>query len=412
MTIWILAILVLASVVGLGWRQGAVRVSFSFAGILTGVLLAVPLGRLVRPGLAVFGIKNPAVLWLIPPVIVFILVGIVFKVAAFFVHQKVEVYHKYKAGDLRLSLWERLNHRLGLCLGLLNGTAYLILLSFIFYILSYWTFQFQAQSGEADANPKWIRLLNQAGKDLQSTGMLKVARAIDRMPAGYYEAANLAGTLYQTPLLEARMYRYPGFLGLAETPDFQNLLNDKQFTEMWQRQAPVLDLVHYPAVQTILNNSELLKSTWNTLQPDLEDLGNFLTNGVSPKYDPEQILGRWDFNVNATIGLLRKTRPNIPSSEMSRVKKYVASGYANTTLIAMKDQQIVIKNYPIVRVTAGAAPTTEMQTLNGQWNSDNGKYSSTYTVDGKSETAAVRIEADRLQLVPSQGLGLVFEREN
>src|SRR5262249_10899725 len=113
MTIWILAILLLASVVGLGWRQGAIRVAFSFAGILVGALLAAPLGPLIRPGFAAFGVKNPAVLWLVPPVVIFILIGIIFKVAAFFVHQKVEVYYKYKAGDLRLSLWQRLNHRMG-----------------------------------------------------------------------------------------------------------------------------------------------------------------------------------------------------------------------------------------------------------------------------------------------------------
>jgi hypothetical protein len=412
MTIWILAVLLLASLVGLGWRQGAIRVGFSFIGILFGALLAVPLGRLVRPGLSAVGVKNDTVLWLIPPVIVFIFIGILFKVAALVVHQKVEVYYKYKAGDLRLSLWERLNHRLGLCLGFLNGVAYLILLCFIFYILGYWTVQFRPQASGADPNPKMMRLLSQLGLDLQSTGMSKVARAIDRMPAAFYQTADLAGTLYNTPLLEARVYRYPAFLGLAETPDFQNILNDKQFTEMWQRQAPVLDLVHYPAIQSVLKNPGLLNSFWNALQPNLDDLGIFLTNGVSPKYDDEKILGRWDFNVNATIGLLRKTRPNIPSNEMSRLKQFFATGYANTTLIAMMDKKLLLKNYPVIRITAGAAPTTEMQTANGQWNNDGAKYSLSYDVDGKSTTASAQVEADRIYVIPAQGLGLVFERED
>ena len=56
-------------------------------------------------------------------------------------HQKVDVHYKYKGGDLRLMLWERLNRRLGLCLGLVNGTLYLILIAFVIYAVSYWTVQ-------------------------------------------------------------------------------------------------------------------------------------------------------------------------------------------------------------------------------------------------------------------------------
>ena len=36
---------------------------------------------------------------------------------------------------------QRLNARLGLCLGVVNGTLYLILLSFVIYVFSYWTVQ-------------------------------------------------------------------------------------------------------------------------------------------------------------------------------------------------------------------------------------------------------------------------------
>ena len=49
MMIWLLAILLLASLAGLGWRQGAIRVGISFLAILVGALLAPPLGRLLKP---------------------------------------------------------------------------------------------------------------------------------------------------------------------------------------------------------------------------------------------------------------------------------------------------------------------------------------------------------------------------
>ena len=141
MTFWLLALVLLASLAGIGYRQGAIRVAFSFVGILLGALLAGPLGKLVKPLLVVLGLKTPALAWLLAPLIVFVLISVIFKVAALMVHQKVDVHFKYHAGDLRLALWERLNRRLGLCLGLANGALYLILLSVVIYPLSYWTFQ-------------------------------------------------------------------------------------------------------------------------------------------------------------------------------------------------------------------------------------------------------------------------------
>src|SRR4030095_854498 len=117
MTIWVLAVILLASVAALGFRQGGIRVAFSLIGILLGILLAPPLGRLLKSPLSAVGLKNPVLLWVGGPLIVFVLISIIFQGAALAVHQKVDVFYKYRAGDLRLALWERLNHRLGLCLG-------------------------------------------------------------------------------------------------------------------------------------------------------------------------------------------------------------------------------------------------------------------------------------------------------
>ena len=232
MTIWLLALILLASLAGLGFRQGAVRVAFSCVGILFGVLLAGPLGHLLRPVLGIFGVKNPVLAWMLGPFIVFVLISIAFKVAAFPVHQKIDVYFKYKAGDLRLALWERINRRLGLCLGLLNGTLYLILISFIIYNISYWTTQMANEGSDS----KMIALVNRMGQDLQSSGFIKMARAADPMPESWYQAADLTGVLYYNPLLEARLARYPAFLGIAESPEFRELGNDSGFAEM--RPAP------------------------------------------------------------------------------------------------------------------------------------------------------------------------------
>src|SRR6266704_273162 len=141
MTMWLLAVVLLASLAGLGYRQGAIRVCFSFLGILFGAALAVPLGRLLGRLFSPLGIKEPLATWGLAPIIVFVIFSIIFKVAAAAAHHKVDVHYKYHAGDLRLVLWERLNHRLGLCVGLLNGAAYLVLVAFVIYVPSYFTVQ-------------------------------------------------------------------------------------------------------------------------------------------------------------------------------------------------------------------------------------------------------------------------------
>src|SRR5262249_23584516 len=183
MTIWLLVVLVLASLAGLGFRQGAIRVGFSFFGIVIGALLAVPLGRLLGKVLGMVGLKDPLQVWALGPIVAFILISVAFKVAAAAVHHIVDVHYKYHAGDLSLALWERLNQRLGLCLGLLNGTAYLVLIAFAISCSSYVT----VQVASSDSDPKWMRLLNTLGRDLHSTGFVKVGRALDSIPQPDYD---------------------------------------------------------------------------------------------------------------------------------------------------------------------------------------------------------------------------------
>jgi len=92
----------IASLAGLGYRQGVVRVAFSLVGIIVGALLAVPLSKPIKPVLMAVGVKNPTLVWALAPLIVFLIISILFKLAAFAVHHKIDVYFKYKAGDLRL----------------------------------------------------------------------------------------------------------------------------------------------------------------------------------------------------------------------------------------------------------------------------------------------------------------------
>jgi hypothetical protein len=395
MTIWLLALLWLAILAGLGFRQGAIRVAFSLLGILLGVLLAGPIGKLIKPVIMAVGLKNPMIVGPLAPLIAFILISIIFKAAALAVHQKVDVYFKYQAGDLRLALWERLNRRLGLCLGLLNGTVYFILSAWAIYSLSYWT----VQTGGGDSNPTTLKVLNRMGEDIGSSGFIKVARAMDRMPDTYYETADIAGLVFNNPLLEARLSRYPAFVGLAERPEFQALASDQSFAEMRQRGEPVLKLLNHPAVQNILGNHELVNAIRKTLVPDLKDLRAFLETGRSPKYEAENILGRWTFDVNYTLLAIRKTKPNLPSSELSKMKKGLMATYAKTAMVATTDHKAILKNLP--------QAVSPQPNLEGDWKGAEGKY--ILNLPGKGEASA-NVDGDRLT-VTGGGLDLAFSRE-
>ena len=370
MTIWLLALVLLFSTAGLGFRQGAIRAGISFFGILTGALLCVPLGRLLRPMAKAMGLSDPVLVWIIPPLVVFVIISVLFKTGATFLHQKVDVHYKYKTGELRLALWERLNARLGLCVGLLNGTAYLVLIAFLVYALSYWT----VQLASSDQDPRGMRFLNRMGRDLESTGFAKVARAVDSLPKNYYEMADFVGLIYRNPLQEARLGSYPAFLGLSQRSEFAELGKDTDFIQLRQTQKPIMAVFNHPRIQAIYNNRDLLKTVWTTTASHLQDLRTYLATGRSPHYDSITILGRWRFNVSAAASLARRVRPNISASEMLKIKRWMTTAFDKTGLIASPEHQVVINNLPPLRMPTPPAQAGPPQTYQGQWQGEGNKY--------------------------------------
>jgi hypothetical protein len=407
MLLWLLCLLLLASLAGLGFRQGAIRVAFSLVGILVGACLAGPLGNLLKRPLMAVGLKNPTLVWLLGPLIVFILISIIFKLAAMPVHLKADVFYKYKAGDLRLALYERLSHRLGLCLGLANGAAYFTLISMVIYSLSYWTIQ--VANSETDATS--VKILNNLGRDLESSGFAKVARALDPMPESYYDAGDIAGLVYRNPLIEARLTRYPAFLGLAERAEFKDLANDAEFAQMLQKQEPIRTVLDYPKLKAIASNPDLLQEVWTILKPDLKDLPVFLQTGKSPKYDQQKILGRWNFNVNSAFALVRLARPNTPTIEMQKVKRWMQAAFHDTSFVAMPDHAALLKNIPTLKLPPAALTSSGPQTLQGQWKDLDDKYQLSFSSAGAEGDLMASVEGDRLTM-KGQGVNLVFDRED
>lgn len=406
MTIWILALLLVLSLAGLGYRQGAIRVSFSLVGILAGVLLAVPLGKPMAILLKAFGVQHPVLLWMLPPFVAFCVISAIFKSIALAVHHKVEVYFKYKAGDLRLSLWERVNRRVGLCLGIVNGVAYMVLLSFVIYVVGYWTVQLESDQGMS----KSARLFTRAAKDLQGTGFIKTARALDKMPQSYYEAADVAGLIYQNSLLEARLARYPAFLMLGERQEFQTLAGDQTFSEMRARKDSASQLLQYQALQSIAKNPELLREIWNIAASDLKDLKIFLETAQSPKYSEEPILGRWNFDARGTVAAIRRSNPNMTSLEMSRTRRRMQEIYAQTKMVVGTEGRVVIKNWPDLSVIPAKDQPQPLVAGKGGWDGGAGFYKLNLTVGSTDMEATAAVEGERMTVKLGK-VAVAFERE-
>ena len=405
MTIWLLALLLLGCVAGVGHQQGAIRAAISFVGIVVAALLAGPLATLVRPVLAAVGIAHPVLLWALAPFIVFVVVLTAFKIGGLAAHKKVDVYYKYKAGDLRLALFNRLNARLGLCLGLLNGVAYLVLLSFVIHTFSYWT----VPMATSDDDPRTLRILNRLGRDLDSTGMSRVAVAIDPLPDVFYDAADLAGLLYKNPLTEARLSRYPGFISLGLRPEFQALGQDEPFKNLRQTQRPIREVLSHPTVEPIVKNPELLRLIWTSLLPDLKDLDAFLRTGRSAKYDSEPILGRWLFDVAGSVSAYHRLKPNVPNIEMVKFRRSLAARFGKTLVVAGPDHQVVLRNLPLLRLQPGQPLSAEVQTLQGKWNGANGNYE--FDLASGTDHRTAKIEGGRL-VVSGEAMAMVFVKED
>lgn len=405
MTIWLLAIVLLAASAALGLRQGAIRVALSFCGIVIGGLLAAPLGHLFKPLVASMGLANPLWTALLPACIGFLIVLTIFKVAGAMLHKKVELHFKYNTGELQQAMWHRLDHRLGLCLGFFNGAAYLVILSAAIFLIGYWT----VQLGTPGQDPKTLSVVNRMGKDLQATGMNRVAVSVRQMPTNYYLAGDIVGLIYKNPLLEARLSRYPAIMGLAEKPQFQDLANDQAFTELRMKQTSVLDILNYPKVQAIIQNQDTVKAITNALLPNLADLQKFLETGKSQTFT-EEIYGRWDFDPFTTMSLYRKAHPNITAVEAKKRRDAYKADYAKTTFTAAPGDLAVLKGYPHFSIN-GRQVTIDLQNSTGQWSGINGTYTVNIQIDGKDQQLSGEIHGDRLALSNGEVV-LGFVRED
>ncbi len=407
MSIWIFAILLMAAVSLAGWRQGAIRAAFAFVGILFAALLAVPIGHLFQPLLPHLG-AGPIAAWALAPVAGFILVRIPFGVASHYVHQRVEHFYKYAAGDLRLALWARLNARLGICIGLMNGAAYFVLISFFIFNMAYWTTQAAADSS---AQPVSVRLVNSLGEGLQSSGFSQTASAVGTLSPTYYKLADFSGLVLQNPQLGPRLVAYPGLISLWHRDEMQPLVTDPNLTNELAAGTSLSEIAKEPTVVALLANKDLSKLVMGVVLSNLDDLTVYANTGQSAKYAGEQILGNWTFNASVTLAWLRQEQPKMNQNEMAALRALWPQAYGQTTFLLTADNQIFVKGWPKFVTPQPNQPPFQPQDGKGDWSRDGSNYTLHANLNGDDKYLSATCDGLRLRVKDGRNL-LIFDHAN
>ena len=335
MLIWLIVILVLGVLGITGYYKGAIRSLVSLVGLFLAMFLSLPLSPGLRPLLPKVGLTNPIWTWLLPPAVVFLLFVLVFAGVGFFLHYKLVLYFKYRTDDYVRLAWERLNRRLGLCVGLVGGAIYIVVVGLVIYIFGY-----PAVQVTSDDSPAAMRFLSKARMELHEAGLDRTLAAIDPMPEYYYLASDVLGLVYNNHPVWERAATYPAFLSLGDRPELQDIATDVELQGMLQTKAPVMTIVNHPKIRTVINNAEIMQELRQT---DLKDLYQYLKTGKSAKYDEVKILGRWRLDTAATLTLERKKNPDISPAEMKKLRMLVMVFLEKVSFMATPANQAFVK---------------------------------------------------------------------
>lgn len=340
MFIWILAAVLLVLFGVAGFFMGAVRMMFNLVGFFVALACAFPLAPLVKPLVPLMKVESPVWALVLPPLIAFLVVELIFVGVAFGVHYLIIKKMKLSTDELGQGKFERLNQRTGVGFGAVTAFAHLIVIGVLIHVGGYPAAQF-SQGGDA---PGAVGFLGSARADLKETGLDKITAKFNPVSNRYYEISDLLGLVYNNPILTGRLGSYPGYLALGEKQEFKDIGSDTEYLQMIQTKGDLTTLFEHPKTQAIINNPETMKAVTDV---DLRDLRTYLESGKSPKYDEEPLLGRWRVDANAVLRQTKRSRPDVSAQELSVIKHIANTILAGIVLTATPDNQIFIKAPPL-----------------------------------------------------------------
>ena len=396
MFIWIIALLLFASSGIVGFYQGALRMAISTVGLLVAALLALPLAGVFAFLLKVFGMEHPIPIAFLAPFIAYVLVLMAFKGVGMATHKKVDGYMKYKANDTNRMLFERMNARVGIMVGLCNAFIYFILISAVLYTVGY----FSAQAAISEKDSVVWRITTRLAKDLQSTGVDKAVAGYVPAKENYFDGADVLALIFRNPTIQDRLSDYPPFLLYPEDGRFKALGSDSKFQEQWAKGPSLAEFTANEPLKRLIDDVPYFTNTVAALGGSFKDLKTYLETGKSPKYDEEKILGRWSFNYSQSFNVNRRKKANMSRQELTNLR-VLLSQRRDTTIIATPDHKLLLK---------GARSTVE-----GLWAAGSGSgYTLSVNQGGQNLETQATIEEkspdSKTLTIPLMGVSLVFDK--
>lgn len=394
MIMWIAALVLVAATIAVGYKQGAIRAAFTFVGLLIAAALAIPFGPMFYWIFPLIGFKNPVVAQFGAPVIAFFAVSLVFKGIAAFVHRKVEYYYRYKRDDASRAVWEVLQARVGACVGALNGLIYFLVFALIVAVFGYTSIQI----GGPEADSKVLSFLGKSAEDLKETEMDKVVAAFNPAPPRYFDTADTMGLLFHNRSLFDRLGRYPVFAAMGQQAPYQKLATDNELKSLIRTGGSFQEILANPVVREAVTNTDIVAKV---LEVDVLDLKEFLETGVSPKFADEKLLGRWSFDLNESLKLNKRLKPDVGASSWWRIKNELAERFDESLFVAYHDNtakfllasNMVGRPSPldprIARLPNGRVVTNQVP----RWFTTNALYSATGKWSGSAPDFVVQLNS-------------------
>lgn len=398
MLAWSIALLLIAGCATVGFYVGAVRVGITTLGLLVTLFFLKPLTALAAKLLPMVGVTHPGLQLLLGAAIVFVVIQIIAKASARALQPIIEKHYKYEASDTQRLLFERLNQRTGPALGIVNACLYFLLLAIAGLGIGYTSVQYSRgpqQDGFVHTT------LNNLARGLQSAGLHKVVGGY--MPASslYFDLVDVTAEWFHQPLIQSRLATYPPFITLGERPEFQAIGSDVALQQFLAKSPTINEIIDHPKLGKLFSEWSIADRALAAVNNDLADLTGYVRTGKSAKYDEEKILGRWDFNLSATVAENKKLK-RMSGLEVNKMLGILNNQITGSELLATTDGKIIIRRTP---------PGGTQTRFEGTWKAEgSGKYALKYNVsDDKSLELSCQVEGRKFTATLNN-YPIVFEK--
>jgi hypothetical protein len=305
-------------------------------------------------------------------------------------------------------LYDRMNSRVGIAVGLINALVYLVLVGVVIYMLGYFAIQVRT----SDKDSFVVKTMARLAQDLRDTKLDQaVAAFIPKDPKAelYFDGCDVVADIFLNHLLQNRLSTYPPFLTLNEKADFRSIGQRPEFQDFWIKGPSIQEFRSHELIKPLIDNKDHYESLLALQGGELKDLKTYLETGKSPKYDDELILGRWEFDGGASFALAKKNKPNMTLQQQRQLRGILGAGFKDAMLTATVDKKVIFKAPEIAKIQQVMPQVKPSYT--GEW--EPGK-SAGYLVTLSPDSNPIKVEAlvvERRMTVTFLGLKLIFDKQ-